>query len=84
MKRLYIGTYTEGLDTSEKTGSPGIYICQLDEDLLQVKLISTAFAGVNPSYLALGQECLYAANEKRGLAGLLPCALRRTAQSWRF
>ena len=66
MKRLYIGTYTEGLDTSEKTGSPGIYICQLDEDLLQVKLISTAFAGVNPSYLALGQECLYAANEKKG------------------
>ena len=76
MKKLYIGTYTEDLDTPKKTGSSGIYICQCPADLSKVLWISDAFAGVNPSYLAIGERVLYTANEKNGFGKV--SALRMT------
>lgn len=76
MKKLYVGSYTEGLDTSEKTGSSGISIFHCPDDLSKAVWASNSFAGVNPAYLAVGRKCIYAANEKNGFGKVT--ALRMT------
>ena len=56
---LLAGTYT-------KTGSKGIYVYKFDAESGNPKLVSNTDSAVNPSYIALSGNYLYAVNETGG------------------
>lgn len=56
---LLAGTYT-------KTGSKGIYVYSYDADSAKTVLVSNTDSAVNPSYIVLSGDILYAVNETGG------------------
>lgn len=67
---LYVGAYTSG-------GAEGIYSLAFDPQTGNVKIASVLGDCVNPSYLLLRGERLYAANEVETCGAVTSCAVDR-------
>lgn len=55
--QLFIGTYTD------YSHSRGIYSISFDTAQQSFALLGSSYAGINPSFLALYDDCIYTANE---------------------
>lgn len=69
MAVLYVGSYTQDA-AGAATGSSGIYVFELDEETGKAQLLQTLGDTVNPSFLAVQGENLYACSETMGEAGV--------------